>query len=104
MQWVKCSERLPDEDGSYFVIGKMGRGSISFKEGEWNKDSPHFKVFENIIEWLDESIVSFSLAESIAIFQDGYANGFKNNKVDINRYYAESWDVDIITKQYIKQH
>lgn len=61
--WVKTSDRLPPEDGSYFVIGKMGRGCISFKDGEWNKDNPHFQVFVDVLEWLDESELSFTIKD-----------------------------------------
>lgn len=62
-KWIKCSDRLPSEDGSYFVIGKMGRGSILYIDGEWSKKNPHMQVFEEVIEWLDESEPSFTIED-----------------------------------------
>jgi hypothetical protein len=78
-KWIKCSNRLPSEDGSYFVIGKMGRGSIPFKDGEWGKDHPHMRVFEEIIEWLDEKEPSFSKEQIMEAYNVGWNRGRNKN-------------------------
>lgn len=107
-RWVKTTERLPSENGSYFVRGKMGRGSISFKDGQWNKDNPHLQVFEEILEWLDEESNEpvFSLEDMRKCWLDGVFNGvcdYQENKsykdaVTFKDYMKEEYNIDI-TKQ-----
>lgn len=52
-------------------------------------------------EEVKKDVITFSLSEAIAIFQDGYARGFKQKKVDINKYFIKQWDVDILNKKLI---
>lgn len=89
--WVKTSDRLPSEDGSYFVIGKMGRGSISFSDGVWNKYNPHFQVFVEVLEWLDESEPTFTISDLILAWTKAQEITIENTSYDVN---AESVDPD----------
>lgn len=93
--WIKTKDRLPSEDGSYFVIGKMGRGSISFRDGEWNKDNPHFQVFVEVLEWLDESEPSFTIEDITLAYNTGWRRGYNHNYDEADRYLKQQYNIDI---------
>src|SRR6266536_165850 len=93
--WIKAIDRLPLEDGSYFVLVKMGRGSIPFKNGKWNEDNPHFKIFQEIEYWLDGESLSFTLGDMKAAFLAGanWGDGTIDEKPEC--WFKRVYDIDI---------
>lgn len=95
MKWVKCIDRLPEYNGSYFVIGKMGRGSIPFKDGVWGADHPHMRVFEEVVEWLDEDTISFTIQDMKAAFLAGANWGDGTSKEKPVDWFNRIYNIDI---------
>lgn len=95
-KWIKCSDRLPSEEASYFVIGKMGRGSIPFKDGVWGKDHPHMRVFEYIIEWLDEedNTPSFNIKDMEASYEAGMENERASWSSHFDEFMKEKYNIE----------
>lgn len=53
-QWIPCSERLPEDDGTYIVSGKWGSGKVSVGECEYYKHDGYFRTAWNfdVIAWM----------------------------------------------------
>lgn len=37
MEWVKCSERLPEKSGSYLTCSRMGAMAVNYFSVRWQK-------------------------------------------------------------------
>lgn len=53
-QWIPCSERLPEESGSYIVSGKWASGKVAVGDCEYSKDDGYFRTAWNfdVIAWM----------------------------------------------------
>lgn len=53
-RWIPCSERLPEEDGSYLVSGKWGSGKESVGDCEFSVEDGYFQTAWNfdVLAWM----------------------------------------------------
>lgn len=55
-EWIKTSERMPDEDGRYLVVEKHASGYIwvgvcSLRNGKW--DISNVIAWDKLPEWME---------------------------------------------------
>ncbi len=60
MEWVKASERLPDNTGYYFVKYKVNGAYILYVKNETNMG--------HVVSWLDENTPSLTLQQGLDIW------------------------------------
>lgn len=53
-QWIPCSERLPEEDGTYFVSGVWENGDVEVGQLEYIADEHRFSnvIYFNVDAWM----------------------------------------------------
>ena len=100
MKWIKVEDGLPKDDGSYFVRAMLGSGTLSFRNGEWNIPIQWDPIFNQIIEWLDESEPSFSISDMRGLFNhfNNYlanAEGVRFGDQLFTEYLKEKFNIDL---------
>ena len=53
-QWIPCSERLPEEDGTYFVSGVWENGDVEVGQLQYIADENRFSnvIYFNVDAWM----------------------------------------------------